>query len=256
MTDWSATRYLAFEDERTRPARDLLAQVALDGVSLAVDMGCGPGNSTELLVERYGAAAIQGFDTSPDMLEKARARLPGVAFTQADIGGWSPQAPADLLFANAVLQWVPDHVRVLARLAGTLRAGGYLAVQMPDNLDEPSHVAMREVAADPRWASRLADAAGARDAVEAPGAYYDALKPVCTRVDIWRTEYQHVLDGPQAIARWFETTGLRPFVDPLGEDERAAFIEAYVARISQAYPARVDGKVLLRMPRLFVVARR
>ncbi len=257
QTDWSAARYLAFEDERTRPARDLLAQVPLDGAARAVDMGCGPGNSTELLVERFGTAAVSGFDTSPDMLAKARARLPGIAFEQADLATWQPDGEPDLLFANAVLQWVPDHVAVVVRLARTLRPGGYLAVQMPDNLDEPSHAEMRAVAAsDPRWAARLARAADARDAVVDPGVYYDALQAVCARVEVWVTVYHHVLEGPGAIARWFETTGLRPFLNPLSQAEQADFLAAYTDRMAQAYPAQADGRVLLRLPRLFVVARR
>src|SRR5438105_4226944 len=154
--DWSARQYLKFEDDRTRPSRDLLAQVPLTAPRRVVDLGCGPGNSTELLIERYPDAEVAGLDSSPDMLRQARERLPRGIFVQADLATWSPEPRTDLLFANAVFQWVPDHPAVLRRLLAALPAGGVLAVQMPDNTEEPALALMREVAKSPRWAERLA----------------------------------------------------------------------------------------------------
>src|SRR5471030_2981156 len=163
MADWNAEQYLKFEDERTRPSRDLLAQIPLAEARKVVDIGCGPGNSTELLVRRWPKAAVTGIHTSADMLRQARERLPGHTFIEANIAHWAPPVDTDVLFANAIFQWVPGHLRQLQRLLGALAPGGVLAVQMPDNLDEPIHVLMREVAHLAPWREQLAEAARVRD---------------------------------------------------------------------------------------------
>lgn len=255
--DWSARQYTAFEDERTRPVRDLLAAVPGQSASAAVDLGCGPGNSTELLLRRFPGAEVTGLDSSPDMIAAARARLPQLQFQVADIAAWDAAGPFDAILANAVLQWLPDHAGLLPRLAGKLAPGGSLAVQMPDNLDEPAHRLMRDVAADKPWAAKLARAAGAREAMGTPDWYYGVLRPHCARVDVWRTTYHHPLaGGAEAVVEWFKGSGLRPFLAPLGADEQAAFLAEYRTRIAQAYPALPDGSVLLPFPRLFLVGTR
>jgi trans-aconitate 2-methyltransferase len=254
MADWSPSTYLKFEDERTRPARDLLAQVPLAGPRRVVDMGCGPGNSTELLVERFPGAQVLGLDSSPAMLTAARQRLPTARFAEADATVWVPEADVDLVFANAIYQWVPEHIPALAKVLGALRPGGVLAVQMPDNMAEPSHQLMRKVAKEGPWAAKLANAA--RLPLPPVKSYYDALKPDAARLDIWHSAYNHVLADAAAIVEWVSATGLRPFVDPLDADERTAFLARYEAELAAAYPRTVDGKVLLRFPRLFIVAQR
>ncbi|MFG1262938.1 MULTISPECIES: trans-aconitate 2-methyltransferase [Xanthobacter] len=252
--DWNASQYLKFEDQRTRPARDLLAAVPLQKAAFVVDLGCGPGNSTEILAQRFPGAELLGLDTSPAMLESARARLPGVSFALGDASTFTLPKPADLIYANAVLQWVPDHATLLPRLMSLLAPGGVLAVQMPDNLEEPSHVAMRETAMAGPWADTLHAATRARTVLSEPGAYYDMLKPHAGAVDVWHTIYNHPLDGIPAIVEWVKGTGLRPFIDPLEGDERTQFLEEYAARLSDSYLPRVDGKVLLAFPRFFIVA--
>jgi trans-aconitate 2-methyltransferase len=254
--DWNAGQYLKFEDERTRPPRDLLAQVPLRSARRVVDLGCGPGNSTELLVARFPEAEVIGLDSSPAMLQQARERLPRGTFVQADLATWTPPEPTDLLFANAVFQWVPNHETVLARLLQSLPAGGVLAVQMPDNTDEPALALMKEVASTGPWASNLALASAARDELPRPGAYYDLLRPLSAHLDIWHTVYNHVMAGPEAIVEWFKGSALRPFLSALDAEMQRGFLAAYTARIAEAYPPRVDGQVLLRFPRLFMVATR
>jgi trans-aconitate 2-methyltransferase len=256
MADWSAEQYLKFEDERTRPARDLLAQIPLAEPSKVVDIGCGPGTSTALLVDRWPRAAVTGVDTSADMLRRARERLPAQSFIEANIAHWAPPAGTDVVFANAVFQWVPNHLKHLKRLVGALAPGGVLAVQMPDNLDEPSHILMREVAQLEPWRAHLSEVAKLRDTLPKPGEYYDALQPLCSRLEIWHTVYNHLLDDAAAIVEWVKGTGLRPFVDPLDPPERKVFLADYTARVAGTYPPRADGKVLLRFPRIFIVATR
>jgi trans-aconitate 2-methyltransferase len=253
MTDWNPAQYLAFADERTRPARDLLAQVPLAEARRAYDLGCGPGNSTALLVERFPPARVTGIDNSPAMLEAGRAACPEATFAFGDLATWEPRDAPDLLFSNAAFQWVPDHLAVLARLAATLRPGGVLAVQMPDNLGESSHALMRRAAAAGPWSAHLRDAAAARDVLPEVAVYYDRLKPCFRRLDIWHTTYNHPLDGVEGIVSWLESTGLRPFLASLDESARDGFLNAYRALLAEAYPLRADGKVLLRFPRLFVV---
>jgi len=252
---WSAKQYTAFEDERTRPVRDLLAALPDIEARTAVDLGCGPGNSTEALASRFPGAAVQGVDSSPDMIAAARRRLAGVQFTTQAIEGWDAAGPFDVILANAVFQWVRNHAVLLPRLVAKLSPGGALAVQMPDTLDVPAHRLMREIAADGPWADLLVAAAAARTPIGDADWYYSVLRPSCARVDVWRTTYYHPLQGgPGAIVEWFKGSGLRPFLEPLSETLRAGYLERYTAAVARAYPAMADGSVLLPFPRLFVAA--
>jgi trans-aconitate 2-methyltransferase len=254
---WSPQQYTKFEDDRTRPVRDLLAAVPGENPARVVDLGCGPGNSTEILAQRYPNAEIAGLDSSPEMVEAARKRMPGVRFDVADVTAWSPAETYGVILSNAVLQWVPDHARLLPRLAGYLDEGGSLAVQMPDNLDEPAHVLMRETAAAGPWAAKLAAAPNQRAERQGSEWYYGVLRPHCRRVDVWRTTYHHVLaGGADAVVEWFKGSGLRPFLAPLDEGERTGYLERYHEGVARAYPAQADGAVLLPFPRLFIVGTR
>lgn len=258
MADWNPALYTRFEDERTRPAAELLARVPLDAPRLACDLGCGPGNSTALIAARFPDAEVLGLDSSPAMLESARARLPDLTFARADAATWVPERAPDLIFANAVLQWLPDHATLLPRLFGLLAPGGVLAVQMPDNLAEPTHRLMREVAAAGPWAATIGDpaVAGRLGRMLEPAAYYDLLAPLAAEVDVWRTAYHHRMADAAAIVDWVSATGLRPFLDPLQPGEKAGFLAAYTGAIDAAYTPRSDGQRLLAFPRVFIVARK
>jgi trans-aconitate 2-methyltransferase len=254
MEDWSATQYLKFEDDRTRPPRDLVAQVPLRRPRLIVDLGCGPGNSTELLVERFPHSEIVGLDSSPDMLKKARQRLPQCSFVEADIATWQPDPRTDLIFGNAVMQWLPDHPAIMRRLLEGMPQGGVLAIQMPDNTREPALVFQREVGEEGPWRDHPEIKAAARDDLPSPEAYYDLLKPVASHIDIWHSVYNHVMASPEAITEWFKGSSLQPFLSPLSAADREKFLAAYTKKIIGAYKPRYDGKVLLRFPRLFILA--
>jgi trans-aconitate 2-methyltransferase len=254
--DWNPALYKQFESERTRPARDLLANVPLAEAAHVVDLGCGPGNSTELLRQRFPEASILGTDSSEAMLGSARQRLPDCRFEQSDVSEWQPAVPPDLIFANAVFQWLPNHERLLPRLMSTLAPGGVLALQVPDNLDEPSHRLMRDVATEGPWADSIGDVSRLRAALLSPSEYYDLIARSGAQVEIWRTTYQHPMNSPAAIVDWLKATGLRPFLDPLSDQQRDEFLIEYQARVARAYPAQVDGRSLLAFPRLFLVARR
>ena len=252
---WSAKQYVAFEDERTRPVRDLLGALPPIDARTVIDVGCGPGNSTEVLAARYPQARISGTDSSADMIAAARRRLPQIHFEVQDLRDWKDAGPFDVILANAVLQWVPDHESLLPVLIEKLSPGGALAVQMPDNLQEPAHRLMREIAAAGPWAAKLARSAEARAPLPSAVWYYELLRPMCSRVDLWRTTYQHVLSGgAAAVVEWFKGSGLRPFLEPLSAAERDAYLTRYTAAIAGAYPPVADGSVLLPFPRVFLVA--
>lgn len=256
VIDQYAKQYLLFEDERTRPVRDLVSAIPNQSVATAADLGCGPGNSTEVLAARYVEADIVGVDAAPDMIVAARERLPEARFELGRVEDWTHHDGLyDVILANASLQWVPDHVKLLPRLVARLAQGGSLAVQMPDALDEPALRLIREVAAQGPWAAALADVE--RLPIEAPIWYYELLKPHCERVDLWRTTYYHVLaGGAGAVVEWFKASGLRPYLARLDEAGQRAFIARYTEEVSKAYPTLDDGSVLLPFPRLFFIATR
>ncbi|HWG05789.1 MAG TPA: trans-aconitate 2-methyltransferase [Beijerinckiaceae bacterium] len=254
---WSAKQYLAFEDERTRPVRDLLNALPDRTIRRAIDIGCGPGNSTEVLAARFPAARVEGLDSSPEMLDAARKRLPQIDFKLAAIETWREPSTYDLIFANAVLQWVPDHATLLPRLLQSLAPQGVLAMQIPDNLDEPAHQLMRDIAAEPPFADKLAAASQSRVKRESAEFYYSLLRPHCAALDLWRTTYYHQLSGgTDAVIEWFKGTGLRPFLTPLSDSEQKIYLDRYRAALARAYPPREDGSVLLPFPRLFIIATR
>lgn len=256
FSDWNPDLYMKFEDERMAAARDLLARVPLASARLIHDLGCGPGNTAELLERRFPGASVTGFDTSESMLVRARLRAPRARFVRQDIAKWVPDEPPNLVFANSALHFLPDHDRLFPRLLTALAPGGVLAAQMPSTARESSHALMRMVAAEGPWSSRLVPIAKTQPLIGGFEDYYEWLRPLAARIDLWMTTYVHAFDGPEGIADWFAGSALQPFLERLGDDERCEFLASYRKGLREAYPAQSDGKVLLAYPRLFVVAAR
>lgn len=251
MAVWNDRQYLKFADERTRAASELLMRVPLSRAARVVDLGCGPGNSTALLRERWPDARLSGIDNSPQMLDRARQDFPAIEWILGDAASYTPAEPVDLLFANAVFHWLPDHATLFPSLIEKVRTGGVLAVQMPQNFEEPSHRLMREVRARLMPERKPVTAL---TPVAAAAFYYGWLATRATTIDIWRTTYEHVMPDAAAIVEWVKGTGLRPYLDDLTEGERATYLAAYRDAIEVAYPPQVDGKRLFSFPRLFIVA--
>ena len=254
---WEPGAYLKFADLRLRPALDLLAQVPLESAARITDLGCGAGGVTRFLRHRWPEAEITALDSSPEMLARAKAEHGelNVAWRQADVRTWAASEPQDLVYSNAVLHWLDNHETLLPRLMGELSPGGVLAVQMPNQFAQPSHVLMRQVARSGPWADVLTPLL--RDApVTEPGAYYNWLSPHCAGLDIWRTTYEQVMDGDDAVLDWIASTALKPLLEALDDEPRRAFTAALGGELARAYPKRADGKTLFAFQRIFIVAQK
>jgi len=269
---WEATLYLRFRGERARPFFDLLARVGAELPDYVVDLGCGPGNLTALLAERWPSAAVCGVDSSLQMIEAAQelipadaprpsgsgpvltSHAPGLSFMVDDIRHWEPQSLPDVIVSNAVLQWVPGHRELLVRWADQLTDGGWLAFQVPGNFDQPSHVILREMVASARWYPLLRDVELNRQSAD-PADYAELLAGAGCEVDAWETTYVHFLRGDNPVLEWYKGTGLRPVLAVLDADQAADFLADYGERVRAAYPPSSFGTVF-PFRRVFTVARR
>lgn len=253
---WSPDQYLKYAGQRLRPAIDLLQRVDVDNPATIYDLGCGPGNTAKLLNARWPGARIVGVDNSAEMLAQAKAEQPDLSWVQADLATWTPEEPAEAMFCNAVLQWLNDHQTLVPRLAGLLKPGGVLAIQMPHNHSWPSHTCMTEAIMAGPWAKRLKPIQRVRPVAEMT-EYRAMLAPVVSRLDIWETVYLQVMEGDNPVAEWTKGSALKPLLDALHDDgERAEFFEIYSKLVQKAYPKDSDGKTPFPFRRLFIVARR
>ena len=250
---WNPDAYLRFGDERTRPSLDLASRIDVEPATV-IDLGCGPGNSTQVLAARWPAARVVGLDNSAEMIASARDAYPDREWELGSIGEWSAEEPFDVVFSNAALQWVPDHAELVPRLFEQVAPGGALAFQIPSRTYARVGTLIHEIARDGAWAPRM-EAALRQLTMESPETYYDLLAPKARAMDVWETEYLHVLDSPPAIVAWISSTGLRPFLGALGSDaDREAFVAELTRRVEDAYPRRADGRVLFGFRRTFVIA--
>lgn len=251
MADWNPALYMKFGAERTQPSIDLASRISHPAPLRVLDVGCGPGNSTEVLAARFPGSKVMGIDNSPAMLEQAKAACPEFDFRLCDVGSnmSALEGGFDVIFSNAVLQWVPDHPRVLGELIGLLSPGGVLAVQVPSNQDQPVQRAIRELAASPRWAEKLGNARPHTTLTYAD--YYNILSAFAGKTELWETTYYHVLASHADILQWYRSTGLRPYLNLLSADEAEVFEKKWMERIRPDYPLMQNGKVLFPFPRLF-----
>ena len=253
---WDPGQYRCFPAERARPFFDLIARVPVSEPRLIADLGCGPGDLTAMLADRWPEATVIGVDSSPAMIEAALGgpRRERLSFSLGDVRQWKPDRPVDVIVSNAVLQWVPDHLALLTQWAGMLADGGWLGIQVPGNFDQPSHRVLRELAGSARWRPMLEGVALNRQAAD-PADYLDALAAAGCAADVWETTYYHVLAGEDPVTEWYKGTGLRPVLDALTPDLAAEFVAEYGVRMRGAYPARPYGTVV-PFRRVFATASR
>jgi trans-aconitate 2-methyltransferase len=254
---WDAGLYLKYAEERSRPFFDLVARVNKQDVHRIADLGCGPGNLTRTLCDRWPAALVVGVDNSVDMLERTQSlAISGrLEFVLADIAAWSPELPLDLILSNAALQWLGDHEALLRRLTGLLAPNGTLAVQMPYHFQHAAHLAIEETKADPRWRDTLQGVGLNQQSVMPLVWYVERLHDLRFTVEAWETTYIHVLAGENPVLEWYKGTALRPLLSQLDEQAREAFLNQLSTRLKAAYPARA-GITLLPFPRIFFIATR
>ncbi|QBS43620.1 trans-aconitate 2-methyltransferase [Nocardia sp. CS682] len=250
---WDPKKYLDFADHRARPFFELISRIDAEKPRRVVDLGCGPGTLTGVLAERWPDAQLDALDSSPEMVQEAQER--GINARVLDIHDWAPDPETDVVVSNAVLQWVPDHLSLLAEWLPALPSGAWFAMQVPGNFDAPSHREIRALATEARWQARLAEIAlRSADAVSTPADYATALATDDTVVDVWETTYLQRLSGPDPVLEWVTGTALRPIRAALDEEDWGEFRTELAARLRMAYPARSDGTTWFPFRRIFAVA--
>jgi trans-aconitate 2-methyltransferase len=255
---WDPAKYVQFGDYRDRPYFDLTARVHADAPRHVVDLGCGPGNLTATLAERWPEAEVLGLDSSPEMLARAEHHAAGTAnlsFSLADIAAWSPSPQTDVVVSNAALQWVPGHRELLPRWLDALRPGAWFALQVPGNFNSPSHTLMRALAESEAWADRLAGVLRHDDVVGEGAEYLQIMLDAGCDADVWETTYFQLLTGADPVLEWVRGTALRPVLAALPEEDAREFEAEYSARLAAAYPAGPHGTVF-PFRRTFAVARK
>jgi trans-aconitate 2-methyltransferase len=259
---WDPNQYHRFADERSRPFHELADRIAVDPSTVrhAVDLGCGSGNLTATLLDRWPAASILGVDSDAVMLQSATEFAgPRLQFESGDIATWpSPGYLFDVIVSNAAYQWVPNHLTLLPELLKMVRSGGWFAFQVPGNLNDPHHEAIRHLVREEPFASISSVQAlperthSSHTAIE----YLDVLSPFCSHVDAWETSYVHILQGESPVLEWVKGTALRPVLAALGTDKlRDSYTQILGPRLQALFPARPWGTPF-PFRRVFVVAQR
>lgn len=253
LPKWDPVQYLKFKDERTQAAHDLAASINISRPAQIVDIGCGPGNSTFVLREKYPTAEITGIDSSEEMIESARKADPDEKWIVADIRKWKPEGKFDIVFSNAVLQWLPDHENLVRQLFEIVHSKGVLAVQVPANFDSPLHKALTKVSESREWKEKMA---GCREALNyyTPEFYYDLLSEISGKFSVWQTIYYHVLDNHNGIIEWYSSTGMKHYLARLSDvKEKALFRQQVLEECRASYRFQKNNKILLPFKRTFFV---
>ncbi|SDQ74026.1 trans-aconitate 2-methyltransferase [Actinopolyspora saharensis] len=255
---WDPETYLAFSDQRERPARDLLARMNHPDPASVVDLGCGTGNLAPLLTRRWPAARLEALDSAPEMVRAAVEA--GVQARVLDVRDWSPGADTDVVVCNAVLQWVPDHVELVRGWLDALPVGAVFGMQLPGNFRAPAHRAVYELASRAEWGEEtgaaLRDALRDPDRVLTPLEYARALSGPNVLIDAWESTYVHRLHGRDPVLNWLRGTALRPVRALLDERSWERFLEELAPMLRSAYPEEADGSTWFPFRRVFVVVRR
>ncbi len=253
---WDPTQYARYADERGRPFIELVARIRAEQPRRVVDLGCGPGNLTALLADRWPDAEIEGVDSSPEMIATAeRLAARHLSFRVGDIAGWTVPADADVIVSNAALQWVPGHRDLVRRWAADMPEGGWIGFQVPSNFGAPSHAIMRSLAASRRWEPLVGQVLRHHDSVASVDVYASLLLEAGLTADVWETTFVHVLSGPDPVLEWVRGTGLRPILAALSPDDAAAFEDEYRTELRAAYPEHAYG-TLFPFQRIFAVGHR
>lgn len=254
MADWDSKLYMKFGGERTQSSVDLANRISIDSVRNAVDIGCGPGNSTAVLAERFKGAHVLGVDNSPAMLESARKAYPELEFKLCDAGSelHALGGGFDIVFSNACIQWVPDHHKLMRDMMALLRPGGALAVQVPLQYEQVIFKIILDTALREAWRGRLGNARTFYNLKQEE--YFDLLSDISQDFTMWETVYYHRLKSHNDIMEWYRGTGLRPYLELLAEDEQSEFESEILKEVIRQYPVRKNGEVIFHFPRLFFIA--
>lgn len=254
VADWDSIQYLKFKTQRTQPSIDLVKRIDLSNPKKVIDIGCGPGNSTNVLYERFQNADILGVDYSKNMLEKAKANYPKLHFAEFDARNdfWDLDNDYDIVFSNACIQWIPNHKELLPKMMSLLRTGGVLAVQIPVQFNEPIHKIINEVSSRNCWKEKFnfKRIFNILDDCE----YYDILSEVSSDFEMWQTTYYHKMNSHQEIIEWYKSTGLKPYLDSLDGQDKEEFLNDVYNEIVKHYKIQKNGEIIFKFPRLFFVA--
>lgn len=252
--DWNPQLYLKYKNERTQPSIDLVSRIDAENPEKIIDIGCGPGNSTRVLAQRWPESIITGLDNSPAMIEKAGMDYPDQEWILSDISGFETDIKYDIVFSNAAIQWIPGHENLLLKLFSFLSTGGALAIQIPQFNEMPLGKSLEKISGKIKW-KELTHGCRELFTYHESGYYYDILAQSSNSIEMWETSYCHVMDSHESILEWIRSTGLKPYIDRMKDDfMKSEFEYEVLESIRQDYPEQKNGKVLFPFKRLFFIA--